>query len=90
MREVNWIKRILAKRELKKIKLTKESPWVVIYQSSEEISLRIHQTVLEDNEIKTFVFNQQDSSYNAFGYHYLQVLREDVERARELLNLPNE
>ena len=72
------------------IELVKESPWITIYQSTEEYSVRIHQNVLESNGFKTIVFNQQDSSYKAFGYFYLQVLKEKEDEARKLLNLPDE
>lgn len=91
MNQVNWIKRKIAKWiNLKGIELVKESPWVVVYQSTDEYSVRIFQNLLESNDIKTIVFNQQDSSYKAFGYYYLQVLKEDEDRASKLLNLPNE
>lgn len=41
---------------------------------------------LEDEGISCVVFDQRDSSYNAFGYLYLQVQRKDEQRAREIVN----
>lgn len=40
---------------------------------------------LEEEGIKVLVFDQRDSSYNAFGYVYLQVHKQNVERAEQIL-----
>lgn len=71
-------------------KLKSESPWTTIYQSTDEFSIRIKRITLEDNEIPVQIFDQRDSSYNAFGYIYLNVLKENVEIARKILNLSDE
>lgn len=71
-------------------KLKSESPWTTIYQSTDEFSIRIKKVTLEDNEIPVRLFDQRDSSYNAFGYIYLNVLKEHVETARKILNLSDE
>lgn len=45
---------------------------------------------LQAAEIPAIIFDQRDSSYNAFGYLYLKVRSEDEEKARKLLNLDHE
>ena len=45
---------------------------------------------LEEEGIKTVIFDQRDSSYNAFGYVYLQVHKENVEQAEQILKEINE
>jgi len=64
--------------------------WESIYQSTEEYSVRIKKLALDDAGIPNMIFDQRDSSYNAFGYIYLQVMIEDVERANEILNSSDE
>lgn len=77
-RLINWIKK-------KRINLVKEPGWITVMQSVDIHSIEIAKMRLEDEGIRCIVFNQKDSSYNAFGYIYLQVFVEDVERAKELL-----
>ena len=45
---------------------------------------------LIENGIDAIVMNKQDSSYQVFGYGELLVKKEDVNRAKELLNQTNE
>lgn len=45
---------------------------------------------LEEAEIPAVIFDQRDSSYQAFGYIYLKVRSEQLEKAREILNLTHE
>jgi hypothetical protein len=40
---------------------------------------------LEDEGIKVQVWNQVDSSYNAFGYIHLNVLQENEEKALKII-----
>ena len=84
------IRRLLTKWKNLKTNLNKDSNWVTIYQSIDEPSVRIYSMQLEDNEIASMIFDQRDSSYNAFGYLYLQVRVEDKSKALELLNLDHE
>lgn len=58
---------------------------MTVYQSIDEYSVRIRRLQLEDNGIATMVFDQRDSSYNAFGFIYLNVAKENEERAHEIL-----
>ena len=72
------------------MKLVKEPSWESVYQSRDEIELRIKKLKLEDENIPVVIFDQRDSSYNAFGYLYLNVRKEDVERALKILNTDHE
>lgn len=56
----------------------------------DEYAIRIKKLRLEDEGIKCIIFDQRDSSYNAFGYVYLQVHSSDEQRAKEILEQSNE
>jgi hypothetical protein len=45
---------------------------------------------LTDVDIPAVIFDQRDSSYNAFGDIYLKVHRDYVQKAQELLNTNHE
>ena len=81
---------MLNSRILKKIKLVNESEWVTVDQSLDEYSIRIKKLQLEDEGIPAIIFDQRDSSYNAFGYLYLKVHRENKSKALKLLNSAHE
>jgi len=68
-----------------RIKLTKESNWTTVYQSSDEYMVTIQKLKLEDEQIPVIQFDQRDSSYNAFGYIYLQVPTELTEKATQII-----
>lgn len=87
---MSLIQRLIQKWKSGKIKLVNDSDWVTIAQSIDEFSIRIDKLKLEDEGIPAMLFDQRDSSYNAFGYIYLKVLKKDEENARKLLNLTNE
>lgn len=87
---MSLIQRLIQKWKSGKIKLVNDSDWVTIAQSIDEFSIRIDKLKLEDEGIPAMLFDQRDSSYNAFGYVYLKVLKKDEENARKLLNLTNE
>jgi len=72
------------------VKLVKEPSWDSVYQTTDEIELRIKKLKLEDENIPVVIFDQRDSSYNAFGYLYLHVRKEDVEKALKILNIDHE
>lgn len=81
----NWIARIIQKSTISKTRLIKEPNWVTVYQSLDEYSVRIRKLHLEDNGIEAMIFDQRDSSYNAFGYIYLNVIKENEARAIQIL-----
>ena len=72
------------------MKLTREPEWVTVFESTEDYLVRIKYLLLVDAEIPAVIFDQRDSSYNAFGYLYLKVRREFVDQAMKLINLDHE
>lgn len=68
----------------------KEPEWVVVYQSHEEYSVHIRKLKLESEGIPTMIFDQRDSSYNAFGFVFLHVPAQEEEHARKVLTETNE
>lgn len=73
-----------------RVKLVNESDWVTVLQSSDEFTIRIEKLKLEGEGIPVMIFDQRDSSYNSFGYIYLNVHKKDEEAARKLLNSEDE
>ena len=71
-------------------KLIKEPSWVTVYQSTDEYMVQIYKLRLEDHEIPVALFNQRDSSYNAFGYVYLNVPKEFELKALDIIQESNE
>ncbi|MCJ8290529.1 MAG: DUF2007 domain-containing protein [Crocinitomicaceae bacterium] len=67
------------------MKLVKEPKWVSVYESYEEYTVHIKKLTLEDAGIPVTIFDQRDSSYNAFGYVYLHVPVELEEKALQVL-----
>lgn len=68
------------------MKLAKENKWVSIRQSMDSFSIEIFRLKLEDEGIPVMVWDERDSSYNAFGYIHLQVLQEDQAKANEIID----
>jgi len=71
-------------------KLIPEPEWVTIFESRDEYVVRIKHMQLVEAEVPAVIFDQRDSSYQAFGYLYLKVRREHLEKAHEILNLTHE
>ena len=71
-------------------KVKKKPKWVTVFQTTDEYMVHIYKLKLEDNNIPVSIFNQIDSSYNAFGYIYLSVPLKDEKNALELINNENE
>ena len=71
-------------------KVKKNPKWVTVFQTTDEYLVHIYKLKLEDNNIPVSIFNQIDSSYNAFGYIYLSVPLKDQKNALELINNENE
>ncbi len=72
------------------MKLSREPEWVTVFESHEEYVVRIKLMLLKEAEIPAVIFDQRDSSYNAFGLLYLKVRREFEEEALKQLNLEHE
>ena len=66
-------------------KLATEPKWTTVFQSSDEFMVTIQKLKLEDAKIPVIQFNQRDSSYNSFGYIYLQVPTEMTEKATQII-----
>ena len=81
---------LLRKWNLLRTKLAKEPDWVTVYQSADEYTVRIQKLKLEDHEIPVMLFDQRDSSYNAFGYIYLNVQKQDETKALTILKSDHE
>ena len=62
-----------------------QNRWVSVFQSSQVHIVEIIKLRLEDEGIKVQVWNQVDSSYNAFGYIHLNVLEENQEKALKII-----
>ena len=77
--------RLQEKLTMLRTKLVKEPKWVSVYDSHEEYTVHIRKLALEDAGIPVTIFDQRDSSYNAFGYVYLNVPVEHKKRALEVL-----
>ena len=73
-----------------RVKLVSESDWVTVLQTSDEFTIRIEKLKLEGEGIPVMIFDQRDSSYNSFGYIFLNVHKKDEEAARNLLNSKDE
>lgn len=80
------IQKLRGKWTALRTKLVNEPKWVSVYDSHEEYSIHIKKLALEDAGIPVTVFDQRDSSYNAFGYIYLHVPIELKERALQVLD----
>ncbi len=71
-------------------KLVPESNIVTVYQGTDEYSARIFKLKLEDEGIKVKLIDERDSSYNAFGYVYLKVLKENEQVAKQIIDSKDE
>lgn len=66
------------------MKLVPEPRWKTVYQTKNELSIRILKMTLESEGIPVMIFDQRDSSYNSFGDMYLQV---PVELEKEVFGI---
>ena len=60
--------------------------WVTVHQTISEHESQIIKLALESEGIPVMVFNQRDSSYNAFGFIYLQVPVDREKEANKIVN----
>lgn len=58
----------------------------VVFRTNEDHLARLIVMKLEDEGIKVFYINKKDSSYNNFGQIELYVQRDDVVRAKYLID----
>lgn len=84
------IRKLLQNLKSRKIKLVNESNWTCVSESTDSYTIHIQKLQLEDEKIPAAIFDQRDSSYNAFGLIYLYVPKEFEEQALKVLNLEHE
>lgn len=65
--------------------LTKIPSRVNVFKTHDPYIAQIVKLKLDNEEIPAVVFDQRDSAYNAFGYIYISVPVEYVERATKLI-----
>ena len=62
-----------------------EKDWVIAYESRQEYLADIARTVLSDNDIESVIINKKDSVYNSFGDIEVYVNRDNLIRAKQIL-----
>lgn len=62
-----------------------EKDWVIAYESKQEYLAEIARNVLSDNNIEAVVINKKDSTYNSFGDIEVYVNRDNLIRAKQIL-----
>lgn len=65
--------------------LTKVPGQVNVFETHDPYVAQILKLKLENEGIPVALFDQRDSSYNAFGYLYLSVPQQYEEEARKLI-----
>lgn len=63
-----------------------EKNWVKIYATTQAYKADITQAVLADHDIETILMNKQDSAYISIGEVELYANRENVIKAKHLIN----
>lgn len=62
-----------------------EKDWVKVYSSSQLHTAELLRHLLYENGIESVIFNQQDSIYVSIGEIYLMVNRNDILRAKKII-----
>jgi len=62
-----------------------EKDWVIAYESKQEYLAEIARSVLSDNDIESVIINKKDSIYNSFGDIEVYVNRDNLIRAKQIL-----
>ncbi len=62
-----------------------EKDWVIAYESKQEYLAEIARSVLSDNDIESVIINKKDSIYNTFGDVEVYVNRDNLIRAKQIL-----
>ena len=71
-------------------KLVPEPNVAIVYQGTDEYTARIYKLKLEDAGVQVVYIDERDSSYNAFGYVYLKVHRDNEKIAKEIIETSHE
>jgi hypothetical protein len=64
----------------------KEEAWEMIFSSTLMYRVELLKELLENEDIPAVIMNKKDSSYLAFGEVELYTLRDDVLRAKQIVN----
>ncbi|MCD6565829.1 MAG: DUF2007 domain-containing protein [Bacteroidales bacterium] len=62
-----------------------EKDWVIAYESKQEYLAEIARSVLSDNDIESVIINKKDSIYNSFGDIEVYVNRDNLIKAKQIL-----
>ena len=63
-----------------------DDQWEMIFSSSKLYQVEIMKALLEDENIPCVIVNKQDSAYIVIGEIELYVKREDVLKAKQIIN----
>ncbi|HBX50985.1 MAG: hypothetical protein A2275_13190 [Bacteroidetes bacterium RIFOXYA12_FULL_35_11] len=63
-----------------------ESDWQVVYSTDKEYIAEMIKALLEDNEMDAFIMNKKDSFYVTIGDIEIYVKRDDLLKAKLLIN----
>lgn len=62
-----------------------EDNWISVLSTPQPWQAEIAKQILVENGIEAVVVNRRDSSYTVFGEVEVYVVKEDVEKSKELL-----
>lgn len=62
-----------------------EDNWISVLSTPQPWQAEIAKQILAENGIDAVVVNKRDSSYTVFGEVEVYVIKEDVEKSKELL-----
>ena len=62
-----------------------EKDWVRVYETQQEYLAEIARSVLFDNDIESVIINKKDSIYNILGDIEIYVNRDNLIRAKQIL-----
>ena len=62
-----------------------EKDWVIAFDTKQEYLAEIARSVLFDNDIESVIINKKDSIYNSFGDIEVYVNRDNLIRAKQIL-----
>lgn len=60
--------------------------WVLVHECSDEYRIELVRQMLDNEGIHSVIINKKDSTYKSFGDLELYVGRDDVVRAKALIN----
>jgi hypothetical protein len=63
-----------------------DEQWEVVFSSSKLYQAEIMKSVLEDENISSVIVNKQDSAYIVIGEIELYVKKEDILKAKQIIN----